>query len=217
MYLPAAFRQDDRDLLHRQMQATPFALLASAGADGVLASHLPLLLEPGEGELGTLYGHFSRANPHWRALPDSGEVLAVFSGPDAYISPSWYPSKAEHGKVVPTWNYVAVHARGPMQLIEDRDSLLQIVSRLSERHEAGRTQPWAVSDAPDDYLDAMLRAIVGFALPIRQLEGKWKLGQNRSPADQAGLRQGLACSPDPRERALAAHMQINDRRETHHA
>lgn len=113
MYLPAAFRQDDRDELHRQMRATPFALLTSVGADGVLASHLPLLLEPDEGEFGTLYGHFAKANPHWRELQDGCEALAVFSGPDAYISPSWYPTKAEHGKVVPTWNYIAVHARGP--------------------------------------------------------------------------------------------------------
>ena len=210
MYLPASFRQDDLGELHRQIGATPFALLASAAASDVQASHLPLLLEPDEGEFGTLYGHFARANPHWRTLVDGGEALAVFSGPDAYISPSWYPSKAEHGKVVPTWNYIAVHARGPVQLIEDRDSLLQIVSRLSERHEAGRPQPWAVSDAPADYLDAMLRAIVGFALPIRQLEGKWKLGQNRAPADRAGVRQGLAASPDPREQALAAHMPIID-------
>lgn len=150
MYLPAAFRQDDRDELHRQMRATPFALLISAGADGVLASHLPLLLEPDEGEFGTLYGHFAKANPHWRELPDGCEALAVFSGPDAYISPSWYPAKAEHGKVVPTWNYIAVHARGPVRLIDGRDSLLQIVSRLSDQHEASRQQPWAVSDAPDD-------------------------------------------------------------------
>jgi len=210
MYLPAAFRQDNLGELHRQIHATPFALLASATAAGVQASHLPLLLEPGEGELGTLYGHFARANPHWRALHDGGEALAVFSGPDAYISPGWYPSKAAHGKVVPTWNYIAVHARGPVQLIEERDSLLRIVSRLSDRHEAGRPQPWAVSDAPDDYLDAMLRAIVGFALPIRRLEGKWKLGQNRSPADQAGIRQGLATSPDPHGQALATQMPITD-------
>lgn len=210
MYLPTSFRQDDLGELHRQIRAMPFALLTSTGTDGVQASHLPLLLEADEGEFGTLYGHFARANPQWRELQDGREALAVFSGPDAYISPSWYPAKAEHGKVVPTWNYIAVHARGPVRLIEDRDSLLQTVSRLSDRHEASRPQPWAVSDAPDDYLDAMLRAIVGFALPIRRLEGKWKLGQNRSPTDQAGVRQGLAASLDPRDLALAARMSITD-------
>ena len=206
MYLPSAFRQDDLAELHAQLQANPFALLTSAGAAGVQASHLPLLLKPGEGEFGTLYGHFARANPHWRDLQGGAEALAVFSGPDAYISPGWYPAKAEHGKVVPTWNYIAVHARGPVELIEEPERLLQIVSRLSDQHENGRERPWAVSDAPRDYLDSMLRAIVGFALPIRRLEGKWKLGQNRSAADQAGVRDGLASSPSPRDRELAARM-----------
>nr|WP_286947494.1 FMN-binding negative transcriptional regulator [Pseudomonas sp. UBA6718] len=206
MYLPSAFRQDDLAELHAQMQASPFALLTSAGAAGVQASHLPLLLAPDEGEFGTLYGHFARANPHWRDLQGSAEALAVFSGPDAYISPGWYPAKAEHGKVVPTWNYIAVHARGPVELIEEPERLLQIVSRLSDQHESGRERPWAVSDAPREYIDSMLRAIVGFALPIRRLEGKWKLGQNRSAADQAGVRDGLASSPSPRDRELAARM-----------
>ncbi|WP_278958465.1 FMN-binding negative transcriptional regulator [Aquipseudomonas alcaligenes] len=206
MYLPSAFRQDDLAELHAQIQASPFALLTSAGAAGVQASHLPLLLAPDEGEFGTLYGHFARANPHWRDLQGGAEALAVFSGPDAYISPGWYPAKAEHGKVVPTWNYIAVHARGPVELIEEPERLLQIVSRLSDQHESGRERPWAVSDAPREYLDAMLRAIVGFALPIRRLEGKWKLGQNRSAADQAGVRDGLAASPSPRDRELAARM-----------
>lgn len=206
MYLPSAFRQDDLAELHAQLQASPLALLTSAGAAGVQASHLPLLLAPDEGEFGTLYGHFARANPHWRDLQGGAEALAVFSGPDAYISPGWYPAKAEHGKVVPTWNYIAVHARGPVELIEEPERLLQIVSRLSDQHESGRERPWAVSDAPRDYIDTMLRAIVGFALPIRRLEGKWKLGQNRSAADQAGVRDGLAASPSPGDRELAARM-----------
>ena len=206
MYLPSAFRQDDLAELHAQMQASPFALLTSAGATGVQASHLPLLLAPDEGEFGTLYGHFARANPHWRDLQGGAEALAVFSGPDAYISPGWYPAKAEHGKVVPTWNYIAVHARGPVELIEEPERLLQIVSRLSDQHESGRERPWAVSDAPREYIDSMLRAIVGFALPIRRLEGKWKLGQNRSAADQAGVRDGLAASTSPGDRELAARM-----------
>ena len=206
MYLPSAFRQDDLAELHAQMQASPFALLTSAGATGVQASHLPLLLAPDEGEFGTLYGHFARANPHWRDLQGGAEALAVFSGPDAYISPGWYPAKAEHGKVVPTWNYIAVHARGPVELIEEPERLLQIVSRLSDQHESGRERPWAVSDAPREYIDSMLRAIVGFALPIRRLEGKWKLGQNRSAADQQGVRDGLASSLSPGDRELAARM-----------
>jgi transcriptional regulator len=210
MYMPASFRQDDLAELHAQMHANSFALLTSAGSEGVQASHLPLLLAPGEGEFGTLYGHFAKANPHWRELQGGAEALAVFSGPDAYISPGWYAAKAEHGKVVPTWNYIAVHARGPVELIEDPERLLQIVSRLSDRHESGRAQPWAVSDAPREYIDTMLRAIVGFALPIRRLDGKWKLGQNRSAIDQAGVRDGLAASTEPREQALAARMTISN-------
>jgi transcriptional regulator len=206
MYMPASFRQDELAELHAQILANPFAVLASAGSEGMQASHLPLLLESDEGEFGTLYGHFARANPHWRDFRDGAEALAVFSGPDAYITPSWYAAKAEHGKVVPTWNYIAVHARGPVELIEYPERLLQIVSRLSNRHESGRAQPWAVSDAPRDYIDSMLRAIVGFALPIRQLQGKWKLGQNRSAVDQAGVRDGLATSSSPRNRELAARM-----------
>lgn len=208
MYTPTAFRQDDLAELHRQILDCRLATVVSQGAGGLQASHLPLLLEPGEGQFGTLYGHFARANPQWRDLADGAEALVIFQGPEAYISPSWYQAKAEHGKVVPTWNYIAVHAQGRAEVFEDAERLLQLVSRLSERHEAGRAQPWAVSEAPRDYIDGMLRAIVGFALPIEHLQGKWKLGQNRSAADQAGVRAGLAASLDPRDRELAA--RIND-------
>ncbi len=208
MYLPTSFRQDDLTALHRQILDCRLATVVSQGPSGLAASHLPLLLEPAEGRFGTLYGHFARANPQWRDLAEGAEALVIFQGPEAYVSPSWYPAKAEHGKVVPTWNYVAVHAQGRAELFEDAERLLQLVSRLSAQHEAGRAQPWAVSDAPRDYIDGMLRAIVGFALPIERLDGKWKLGQNRSAADQAGVRAGLAASLDPRDRELAA--QIND-------
>jgi transcriptional regulator len=206
MYLPSSFRQDDLVELHQQIAESRLATLVSQGPDGLQASHLPLLLVADEGEFGTLYGHFARANPHWRALAQDPETLVVCNGPDAYVSPSWYPAKAEHGKVVPTWNYIAVHVYGQIELFDDAERLLTLVGRLSARHEAGRAQPWAVEDAPRDYLDSMLRAIVGFALPIRRLEGKWKLGQNRSAADQSGVREGLNASPDARDRELAARM-----------
>lgn len=210
MYCPAAFRQDDLPSLHAQIQASGLAIVTSSGAQGLQASHLPLLLEPGEGEFGTLYGHFARANPHWRDLADGAEALVVFSGADAYVHPGWYPAKAEHGKVVPTWNYIAVHAWGQAEVFDEPERLLQLVSRLSERHEQGRPQPWAVSDAPREYIDSMLRAIVGFALPIRRLEGKWKLSQNRSVSDQAGVRTGLAASASLRDQELAAQMNPTD-------
>lgn len=205
MYLPSAFRQDDLAELHRQIAASRLANVVSHGPNGLQASHLPLLLVPDEGEFGTLYGHFAKANPQWRELA-GGETLVIFNGPDAYVSPSWYPAKAEHGKVVPTWNYIAVHAYGQAEVFDDAERLLQLVSRLSDQHEAGRTQPWAVSEAPRDYLDSMLRAIVGFALPIQRLQGKWKLGQNRSSADQHGVQAGLNASTDSRDQEMAQRM-----------
>ena len=210
MYCPSAFRQDDLATLHQQIQASVLALLSSAGEQGLQASHLPLLLEPHEGEFGTLYGHFARANPHWRDLATGAEVLVVFSGADGYVHPGWYPAKAEHGKVVPTWNYIAVHAWGQAEVFDDPERLLRLVSRLSDRHEQGRARPWAVSDAPRAYIDAMLRAIVGFALPIRRIEGKWKLSQNRSAGDQAGVRAGLAESARASDRELAQQMNPTD-------
>ncbi|EZH79795.1 FMN-binding negative transcriptional regulator [Ectopseudomonas composti] len=210
MYCPAAFRQDDLPTLHAQIQASGLAIVTSSGAQGLQASHLPLLLAPDEGEFGTLYGHFARANPHWRDLASGAEALVVFSGADAYVHPGWYPAKAEHGKVVPTWNYIAVHAWGQAEVFDEPERLLQLVSRLSDRHEQGRAQPWAVDDAPRDYIESILRAIVGFALPIRRLEGKWKLSQNRSTRDQAGVRAGLATSANPRDHELAAQMNPTD-------
>ncbi|KAB0548966.1 FMN-binding negative transcriptional regulator [Pseudomonas argentinensis] len=206
MYTPSAFRQNDLATLHREIRACRLATLVSHGENGLQASHLPLLLRPEQGEYGTLYGHLARANPHARLLAEGGEALVMFSGADAYVSPSWYPAKAEHGKVVPTWNYIAVHAHGRAEVFDDAERLLALLRELTDRHEQPRPQPWAIADAPPDYIDGMLRAIVGFALPIERLEGKWKLGQNRSAADQHGVRSGLAASLDPRDRALAQRM-----------
>ncbi len=205
MYRPAAFRQDDLTALHAQIDSTGLALLTSNGTAGLQATHLPLLLEPEEGEFGTLYGHFARANPHWQDLAGL-EALAVFAGPDAYVHPGWYPGKAEHGQVVPTWNYIAVHAWGQVETFDDPERLRELLTRLTARHEASRPRPWSLDDAPAEYLERMLRAIVGFALPIHRLEGQWKLSQNRQPADHAGVRQGLAASANPRDRELAARM-----------
>ena len=206
MYRPAAFRQDDLTALHAQIESTGLALLTSNGPAGLQATHLPLLLAAEDGEFGTLYGHFARANPHWQAL-DGQEALAVFSGPDAYVHPGWYPGKAEHGRVVPTWNYIAVHAWGPVETFDEPARLLELLARLTARHEAGRPKPWSLDDAPAEYIERQLRAIVGFALPIHRLEGQWKLSQNRQVADRAGVREGLAASDNPRDRELAARME----------
>ena len=207
MYIPKAFAVSELAELHGLIEQSGVATLVCQGEQGLQASHLPLLLLPGEGEFGTLYGHFARANPQWRALADGAEVLVVFQGVEAYVSPSFYPAKAEHGKVVPTWNYQAVHAHGRAEVFDERERLLALVSALSDKHEQRRERPWAVSDAPSEYIDSMLRAIVGFALPISRIEGSFKLSQNKDAANFAGVRDGLAASPREGERRLAECMQ----------
>ena len=203
MYTPRAFALDDLPEIQQLIQHTRLAQLVTVGENGLQASHLPLLLNPDEGPNGTLYGHLAKANPQWRELQNGGEALVIFAGADAYISPAFYPAKAEHGKVVPTWNYIAVHAYGTPAVFSDAERLLRVVTALTDRHEEGRAQPWNVSDAPADYIDGMLKAIVGFALPIERLIGKRKLSQNRSAADIAGVREGLAASADVRDQTLA--------------
>ncbi len=189
MYVPAAFREDRPDILRAAMRTAHLPILVTTGADGMIASHVPLLLNEHDGPHGTLLGHLARANPQART---AGQALAIFAGPDSYVTPSWYPSKQLDGKVVPTWNYIAVHASGPISFFDDADRLRDIVTRLTAREEAKRAKPWAVGDAPADYIAGMLRAIIGFCIPITRLEGKWKLSQNRLPADRAGVAAGLA-------------------------
>lgn len=203
MYTPRAFALDDLPEIQQLIQHTRLAQLVSVGEHGLQASHLPMLLNPDEGANGTLYGHMAKANPQWRDLQNGAEALVIFAGADAYVSPAFYPAKAEHGKVVPTWNYLAVHAYGKAEVFTDAERLLAVVSALTDRHEGGRPQPWAVSDAPADYIDGMLKAIVGFALPIERVIGKRKLSQNRSEADINGVRNGLAASDDVRDQTLA--------------
>lgn len=207
MYTPSAFSEQDLLTLQQHIQGTRLATLVTHGKLGLQAIHVPLLLSPEQGPNGTLYGHLARANPQWQELAEGGEVLVIFPGADAYISPSFYPAKAEHGKVVPTWNYVAVHAYGQAEVFDDAERLLKLVSALTDRHEAGRDKPWKVADAPAPYIDSMLKAIVGFAIPIQRLEGKRKLSQNRSAADIAGVQQGLAASADSQDQALAQLMR----------
>ena len=203
MYVPPAFRLDDLPALHATIRAARLCNLVTATSAALLATPLPLLLAPDEGPFGTLHGHLARANPHWK-LPPTGEAMALFMGPDAYVSPSWYATKQEHGKVVPTWNYVAVHAYGPVEFFEDADRLLDLVTRLTELHEQPRAEPWAVADAPAPFIRAQLGGIVGLRLPITRLEGKRKMSQNRGAADRAGVAAGLAGSDRASDRAAAA-------------
>ncbi|WP_434678858.1 FMN-binding negative transcriptional regulator [Pseudomonas sp. R1-18] len=206
MYIPKAFEETDIPTMQHQIDQTRLAVLITNGEQGLQASHLPLLLRRGPDACGTLYGHLARANPQWRDLAAGGEALVVFSGADAYISPSYYPSKAEHEKVVPTWNYLAVHAYGRAEVFTDAERLRQLVGELTDKHESGRNPPWSVDDAPADYIAKMLGAIVGFALPVERLEGKRKLGQNRSAQDYAGVHDRLAASADPQDRDIARSM-----------
>ena len=208
MYLPAHFDEKRLDVLHALVRRHPFGLLVTQTTDGPSANGVPFLLDAdGAAGLGTLRGHVARANPVWREAATDVPSLVVFQGPDAYVSPGWYPAKAEHGKVVPTWNYVMVQARGKLRVIDDPAWLLQLVTRLTERHEAARSAPWAVSDAPADFVQTMLRAIVGIELELTALTGKWKVTQNRSAADRAGVVTGLQAVGEDVAMALAAQVQ----------
>ncbi|MGO4717396.1 FMN-binding negative transcriptional regulator [Bradyrhizobium sp. 2TAF24] len=202
MYLPPAFRVDDLPEIHATIRAARLATLVTTTAEGMIGTPLPLFLDPAEGEHGVLYGHVARANPQWKAAP-IGEALAIFMGPDAYVTPSWYATKRETGKVVPTWNYAAVHAYGPVEFFDDAERLRAVVTRLTDLHEASRAERWKVSDAPEEFVRAQLRGIVGLRMPISRLEGKRKMSQNRNAEDRAGVIEGLSASERPADREVA--------------
>jgi transcriptional regulator len=190
MYLPKSFEQPDVVTLQQFVRVHPFGALVTMTSGGLDGNHLPLLIDAEPAPFGTLRGHVARANPIWRECAGA-DALVIFQGPDSFISPSWYPTKQETGSVVPTWNYVVVHAHGRLNVIEDRHWLRAHVEALTNRHEGDREAPWAVSDAPADYIEKMVVAIVGIEMPIARLTGKWKLGQNRSERDRAGVVDGL--------------------------
>jgi transcriptional regulator len=191
MYIPAAFREDRLDVLHDLIRQNSFGTVVSHGADGMVASHLPLLLDSEPGPHGTLRGHLARANPQWREFQNEQEALVIFTGPHAYISPSWYQAELS----VPTWNYAAVHAYGIPRLVEG-DELYAILDAMVRTYEAPLDKPWALQ-LPDDFLSRMMKGIVGFEIPITRLEGKLKLAQNRSNADQQGVVEALMRQGDP--------------------
>jgi transcriptional regulator len=203
MYTPPAFRDDDRDSLLATMRAARLASFVTASADGPIVTPLPLFIDASEGEHGVIYGHLAKANPQWR-VPALGEGLAIFMGPDAYVTPSWYATKAETGKVVPTWNYVAVHAHGPVEFFEDPGRVLEAVTRLTNLYEGPRAKPWTVDEAPAAFIAAQLRGIVGLRMPITRLEGKRKMSQNRSAEDRTSVAAGLVASDRVSDRAVAA-------------
>ena len=204
MYAPPAFAEDRPEVLCAAMVRIRLGTLVSATQAGLMVSHLPLFIQR-DGDAVRLEGHLARANPHWQAIGAGCASVAIFQGPHAYVRPGWYPSKAETGKVVPTWAYIAVHAHGALTATLDADWLLRHLHAITDAQEAGRDAPWSVDDAPPDYIAARMRGIVGVSLSVSQLMGSWKLNQNKSEADQAGTAAGLtAAGPDGA--ALAAAM-----------
>jgi transcriptional regulator len=190
MYLPTYFKEENPEVLRGLMAAYPLAALVTTGTDGLAANHVPLLYEDG-----MLRGHLARANPQGQSIQDGVDALAIFQGPQAYISPNWYPTKKEHGRVVPTWNYAVVHVWGRLSVYAEPDRLRAFLDRLTSTHEAGQAKPWKPSDAPSDYVEALLKAIVGIELAITRIEGKWKVSQNQPEENRMGAADALIHEP----------------------
>ena len=203
MYLPQHFAETRLPVLHGLIRRFPLATLVATTPRGLDANHLPLVLDESRGELGELRGHVARSNPAWREVPVGSEVLAIFHGDNRYISPSWYPTKREHGKVVPTWNYAVVHARGRIAWHDDPAWLRALVETLTNIHEQGSAVPWRVGDAPAEFIDRQLGNIVGFEIPIAALDGKWKVSQNRTPAERTAVVAELRARGDAVSLAMA--------------
>jgi transcriptional regulator len=202
MYLPKLHEESDLGVLHALIRAHPLGTWATQGDGGIIMNHLPLMLDPDRGQYGTLMCHVSRANTVWGSFSGTVESVIAFHGAEAYISPSWYASKALHGKVVPTWNYAVVHAHGIPTLV-DESRLLEHLAQLTDAHEAGRPSPWHVGDAPAEFIRQMGQQIVGIEIPISRIVGKWKVSQNRSPEDRRGVVAGLEDNGDARSREMA--------------
>jgi transcriptional regulator len=204
VYIPRHNEEKRVPVMHALIVAEPLGTIVTLGASGLFASHIPMVLEENGSEFGVLRGHISRANPQWRDFTPSVDALAIFAGHQHYITPTWYPGTKEHGKEVPTWNYVVVHAYGPLRVINDDQWLLKNVEKLTNIHEAGSPVPWKVSDAPEDFIQSQLKGIVGLELSIQRLEGKWKVSQNRTAREREGVIEGLAELNTPESLAMKA-------------
>lgn len=207
MYTPPAFSISDEIEIREMIHTSGLATLVTMTSEGLKGTPLPLFLNEAEGPYGTVYGHMARANPQWQLEPQ-GEALVIFTGVDAYVSPGWYASKAEHGKVVPTWNYSAVHAYGKAEFFEEPGRVRDVVSRLTDKHERSRAAPWSVTDAPETFIAAQLRGIVGVRLEISRLDAKKKFSQNRPAADRAGVAKGLAEEENTAARSMAGQIPL---------
>ena len=204
MYIPKHFEEPRIEVMQALMRARPLATLATLSPHGLEANHIPLLLDAGSSPFGTLRGHVARANPLWREAAGGIEALAIFHGPDSYITPSWYATKRETGKAVPTWNYAVVHARGELRVIDDAAWLRGQLTALTACHEAAFPEPWSLADAPPDYIDKMIAAVVGIEIVIRRLDGKWKVSQNQPPQNRAGVVSGLTAQDSATATEMAA-------------
>lgn len=203
MYLPGHFEESRVDVLHGLIHEHPLGALVTVTAKGIEANHIPFEVDPEPAPFGTLRGHVARANPVWREFSREVEALVIFQGASIYISPAWYPTKQQTAKVVPTWNYAVVHAYGTPRFIDDRAWLRDFVTKLTDRHETPRREPWKVTDAPADYVDQMLGAIVGLEIPLSRLVGKWKMSQNRPAQDRDGVVEGLRHEGGPAGAVIA--------------
>lgn len=207
MYNPRWFKEDRLPFLHEEIRRVSFGTLVTNAASGLLASHVPMMLDTSKGEHGILYGHVARGNLQWRDTPPGSMGLAIFLGPDAYITPRWYQTKKEDGKVVPTWNYIAIHVRGPVTFFDDVGRLREAVTKLTRNHESAAEDPWEVTDAPGEYIEAQLKSIVGFELSIAHIEGKWKMSQNRPDSDREGVVAGLEERNQTRDSEVSTEMR----------
>jgi transcriptional regulator len=209
MYVPSHFAETRPEVLEQFIRSNALATLVTAGPGGLMANHIPLFLDAGAG---VLRGHMSRANPQWREIERGLDVLAIFHGPQRYISPSWYPSKAEHGRVVPTWNYAVVHVCGPAVTYDDPERILANVTELTDQQESAFRNPWKVSDAPVGYVEGIAKGIIGVQVTIHRMEGKFKLSQNRPQADRRGVVDGLADVPGAGDmiRMMRDHSDIGE-------
>jgi transcriptional regulator len=203
MYVPNHFAETRVEVLHDLIRDHPFGTLVVLTSGGLDANHIPFEIDPEPAPFGTLRGHVARANPVWKDFSPQVDALVIFQGSHTYISPAWYATKKEHGKVVPTWNYAVVHARGPLRVIDDRVWLRRFVEQLTNRYEGMRSDQWKVTDAPADFIDTMTSAIVGIEVPISQLTGKWKVSQNRPEKDRLGVTEGLMQQPTDAATAMA--------------
>lgn len=210
-YPSPAFREDRTDVLHAAIRELYFGLLVTRPGGGFATSYLPWELDATRGPHGRLVGHLARYNPQWQVPGAGADALVVFQGPHAYVSPSWYPGKRDDPRQVPTWDYLAVEARGTLVTFDDEARLYNLLTQLTDRNEAGRTHRWRVTDAPDDYVRKEMRHIIGIELHIESLVGRYKLSQNRDAADQEGARAGLAAASSERERDLAAAIAATQR------